>query len=37
MAFILRITAPNSGLILEISEPQADGRRFDRRLIFAKQ
>ena len=30
-------TAPKSQLVLEISEQRADGRRFDRRLVFEKQ
>jgi hypothetical protein len=29
--------APKDQLVLEISEQRADGRRFDRRLIFEKQ
>jgi hypothetical protein len=33
----VRRTTPKSQLILEISEQRADGRRFDRRLIFEKQ
>ena len=33
----LRRTAPKEELILEISEQRADGRRFDRRLVFEKQ
>ena len=33
----LRRTAPKNELILEISEQRADGRRFDRRLVFEKQ
>jgi hypothetical protein len=34
---LFRRTAPNNQLVLEISEQRADGRRFDRRLIFEKQ
>jgi hypothetical protein len=34
---LVRRTAPKSELVLEISEQHADGRRFDRRLIFDKQ
>ena len=30
-------TAPKNELVLEISEQHADGRRFDRRLVFKKQ
>jgi hypothetical protein len=30
-------TAPKNGLVLEISEQRADGRRVDRRLVFEKQ
>ena len=33
----LRRTAPKNELILEISEQRADGRRFERRLVFEKQ
>jgi hypothetical protein len=33
---LVRRTAPNE-IILEISEQRADGRRFDRRLVFEKQ
>jgi hypothetical protein len=33
----LRRTLPKNELILEISEQRADGRRFDRRLLFDKQ
>ena len=33
----VRRAAPNSQLVLEISEQRADGRRFDRRLVFEKQ
>ena len=33
----VRRTAPKDLLILEISEQRADGRRFERRLIFEKQ
>ncbi len=33
----VRRTAPKSQLVLEISERRADGRRFDRRLVFEKQ
>ena len=32
----LRRTAPKNELILEISEQRADGRQFDRRLVFEK-
>jgi hypothetical protein len=34
---ILRRTASRNELVLEISEQHADGRRFDRRLVFEKQ
>ena len=34
---LIRRTAPNNQLVLEISERRADGRRFDRRLVFEKQ
>jgi len=34
---VVRRTAPRNELILEISEQRADGRRFDRRLVFDKQ
>ena len=34
---LVRRTAPKNQLVLEISEQRADGRRFDRRLIFEKQ
>ena len=34
--FVLR-TAPRDQLVFEISEQRADGRRFDRRLVFEKQ
>ena len=34
---LVRRTAPKNELILEISEQHADGRRFDRRLVFEKQ
>jgi hypothetical protein len=33
----VRRRAPKDQLVLEISEQRADGRRFDRRLIFEKQ
>jgi hypothetical protein len=33
----VRRTAPKNELVLEISEQRADGRRFDRRLVFEKQ
>jgi hypothetical protein len=33
----VRRTAPKNELVLEISEQHADGRRFDRRLVFEKQ
>jgi hypothetical protein len=33
----VRRTAPRNQLVLEISEQRADGRRFDRRLVFDKQ
>jgi hypothetical protein len=33
----VRRTAPRNQLVLEISEQRADGRRFDRRLVFEKQ
>jgi hypothetical protein len=33
----VRRTALKSQLVLEISEQRADGRRFDRRLVFEKQ
>ena len=33
----VRRTASRDQLILEISEQRADGRRFDRRLVFEKQ
>jgi hypothetical protein len=36
-ARFIRRTTPKSQLILEISEQRADGRRFDRRLVFEKQ
>ena len=32
----VRRTAPKNELVLEISEQHADGRRFDRRLVFEK-
>ena len=32
----VRRTAPKGQLVLEISEQHADGRRFDRRLVFDK-
>ena len=34
---LVRRTAPKNELVLEISEQHADGRRFDRRLVFEKQ
>ena len=34
---LVQRTAPKDELILEISEQRADGRRFDRRLVFEKQ
>jgi hypothetical protein len=34
---LIRRTAPKDDLVLEISEQRADGRRFDRRLVFEKQ
>jgi hypothetical protein len=34
---LVRRTAPKNQLVLEISEQRADGRRFDRRLVFEKQ
>jgi hypothetical protein len=33
----VRRTAPRNQLVLEVSEQRADGRRFDRRLVFEKQ
>jgi hypothetical protein len=33
----VRRTAPKNQLVLEISEQHADGRRFNRRLVFEKQ
>jgi hypothetical protein len=33
----VRRTAPKNQLVFEISEQRADGRRFDRRLVFEKQ
>jgi len=36
-ARFVRRTAPRNELVLEISEQRADGRRFDRRLVFDKQ
>jgi hypothetical protein len=33
----VRQTAPKNQLVLEISEQRADGRRFDRQLVFDKQ
>jgi hypothetical protein len=33
----VRRTTPKNELVLEISEQHADGRRFDRRLVFEKQ
>jgi hypothetical protein len=33
----VRRTTPKSQLVWEISEQRADGRRFDRRLVFEKQ
>ena len=33
----VRRTAPKNELVLEITEQRADGRRFDRRLVFKKQ
>jgi hypothetical protein len=34
---LIRRTALKNELVLEISEQRADGRRFDRRLVFEKQ
>jgi hypothetical protein len=34
---LVRRTVPKNELVLEISEQRADGRRFDRRLVFEKQ
>ena len=34
---LVRRTAPKNQLVLEITEQRADGRRFDRRLVFEKQ
>jgi hypothetical protein len=34
---VVRRTASNNELVLEISERRADDRRFDRRLVFEKQ
>src|SRR5258708_17234488 len=34
---LVRRTAPKNELVLEISEQHADGRRFDRLLVFEKQ
>ena len=36
-ARLTRRIAPKNAIILEISEQRADGRRFDRRLVFEKQ
>jgi hypothetical protein len=33
----VRRTAPKNEIVLEISEQHADGRRFERRLVFEKQ
>ena len=35
--FVQRASAKPGELVLEISERRADGRRFDRRLVFEKQ
>ena len=34
---VTRRAAPKNELVLEITEQRADGRRFDRRLVFEKQ